>query len=227
MEPTLGVVEMLAGLRRGELVASELVEAAISRAREAATLGHDVEEIRCPYPSTVIDDFLQYWGFVAWLQVKTGRLMMHRGFAPSRVEPWTAAIAETFVGRKRATLGAFRRLRRFAHQYAELFDTHDVIVSPVTSEPAPLLGYLDPALPFATHNERLRAYVPFTPIQNVAGAPAISLPLGRSSRGLPIGVQFAGARGADRTLLELARTIEAAQPWPLVAPRENWGTIAA
>ena len=191
-------------------------------AKLCETLGHHVEEISCPFGTTVNDDFLTFWGFVAWIQLKTARYMLHRGFDATHVDPWTTGIARMFVGRKRATWSAVRRLRRFARAYAHLFETHDVLISPTTAEPAPLIGYLAADLPFETHYERLRAYAPFTPIQNVAGAPAISLPLGRSSSGLPIGVQFAGTRGADRTLLELARTIDAAQPWPRIAPHENW-----
>ncbi|MBW2210005.1 MAG: hypothetical protein JRG67_03015 [Deltaproteobacteria bacterium] len=42
----------------------------------------------------------------------------------------------------------------------------------------------------------------------------MSLPLGRSQEGLPLGVQFASRLGDDRTLLELALEIEAAAPWP-------------
>lgn len=191
-------------------------------AKLCETLGHRVEEVGCPFEAAVIDDFLQYWGFVAWIQLKTARLMLHRGFDTSSVERWTTGIASTFVGRKRATFGAIRRLRQFARTYARLFETHDVLISPTTAEPAPLLGYLGSDVPFEEHYDRLRAYVPFTPIANAAGAPAISLPLGRSQTDLPIGVQLAGARGADRTLLALATELETARPWRRIAPRAKW-----
>ncbi len=87
---------------------------------------------------------------------------------------------------------------------------------------APTLGYLTTDLPFDILWDRIREFVGFTPIQNVAGAPAVSLPLGRSAEGLPIGVQFASAYGQDRLLLELASEIETAIPWKHLAPRENW-----
>ena len=69
---------------------------------------------------------------------------------------------------------------------------------------------------FETHFERVRQYVAFTPFQNTAGAPAMSLPMGFSRNGLPIGIQFAAACGQERRLLELAFELEEAQPWPLV-----------
>ena len=95
---------------------------------------------------------------------------------------------------------------------------YDVLISPVCAEPAVSLGYLAPDQPFDALFDRLRAYCPFTPIHNASGAPAISLPLGRSSGGLPIGVQFAAAHGDDRVLLDLAQAIEIANPWSRLAP---------
>jgi amidase len=54
-----------------------------------------------------------------------------------------------------------------------------------------------------------------TPVQNVSGAPAMSLPLGRSSEGLPIGVHLAAPFGHERRLLEVALELEEAAPWPM------------
>ncbi|HEV7386899.1 MAG TPA: amidase family protein, partial [Phenylobacterium sp.] len=56
-------------------------------------------------------------------------------------------------------------------------------------------------------------YVGYTPIHNVAGAPAMSVPLYWTEAGLPIGTMFATRAGNERTLFELAYELEAAQPW--------------
>lgn len=77
---------------------------------------------------------------------------------------------------------------------------------------------LAPDLPFEPKRARLRQFVPFTAAFNASGCPALSLPLGRDEAGLPVGVQLAANLGQERTLLELARQLEAAMPWPLVAP---------
>jgi amidase len=50
----------------------------------------------------------------------------------------------------------------------------------------------------------------FTAPFNVTGQPAVSMPLGRTRSGLPIGVQLVARRGADRVLLALAAAIERA-----------------
>jgi amidase len=67
---------------------------------------------------------------------------------------------------------------------------------------------------FRTHLVRLIQFASMTPVQNVSGAPAMSLPLGRSAEGLPIGVHLAAPFGHERRLLELALELEQAAPWP-------------
>jgi amidase len=56
-------------------------------------------------------------------------------------------------------------------------------------------------------------YVAFTPLNNATGSPAISLPLAATADGIPIGVQFMGRQGDERTLLEVAYELEADQPF--------------
>jgi amidase len=90
-------------------------------------------------------------------------------------------------------------------------------MNPTVAMPPPEHGYIGPDIPFETALERLKWFIPFTPTQNISGGPAISLPLGRSDDGLPLGVQLAAPFGDDRTLLELAFELEAAAPWPLFA----------
>jgi amidase len=61
--------------------------------------------------------------------------------------------------------------------------------------------------------DRVRRYATFTPLNNAAGGPGISLPTGATPEGLPIAIHFSANHGAERTLLELAFEIEAAKPW--------------
>jgi Asp-tRNA(Asn)/Glu-tRNA(Gln) amidotransferase A subunit family amidase len=53
---------------------------------------------------------------------------------------------------------------------------------------------------------------------NLSGYPAISIPAGLNSNGLPVGLQAYARRHEDRLLLDLALVMERARGWPLVAP---------
>jgi amidase len=57
------------------------------------------------------------------------------------------------------------------------------------------------------------SWVPFTPVFNVTGQPAVSLPLHQSSGGLPVGVQFVGPPAGEEMLIALAAQLEQARPW--------------
>ena len=87
------------------------------------------------------------------------------------------------------------------------------MLTPTLSLVTPELGWLDPSQSYETVIARLREWVAFTPLQNASGDPAISLPMGISSKGLPIGVHLAAARGFDRRLVEVAYELEEAQPF--------------
>lgn len=85
------------------------------------------------------------------------------------------------------------------------FDGNDVLVTPTVHEPAPELASLDPTR--HTPLELLEKMVPhmaFTEPWNATGQPALSLPLGQTPDGLPVGVQLVGRMGCEDDLLALA-----------------------
>jgi len=56
-------------------------------------------------------------------------------------------------------------------------------------------------------------FTPWTPLFNLTGQPAIAIPAGIGSDGLPLSVQLVGRPGAEDVLYALAAQIEAEQPW--------------
>ena len=89
----------------------------------------------------------------------------------------------------------------------------DVLVTPTSPElPWELGGFHEPANPLQGLM-RSAAVVPFMAPFNVSGQPAMSLPLGWSASGLPIGVQVVARRGREDVLIRLAAQLEAAMPW--------------
>ncbi|WP_198347369.1 amidase [Nocardia terrae] len=176
-------------------------------------LGHEVRPIGYPVDRGFAEDFATYWAMLAYLLGRTGKLTLDRSFDPSRLDPFTKGLAARFRGSALRSPAVLYRLSRTRHAYAASFRDVELVVSPVLASLTPPLGYLSPDQPFDEVFDRLLNYVTYTPLANVTGAPALSLPLGSSAEGLPIGVLFSAAHGDERTLLELAYALEAARPF--------------
>ncbi len=195
----------------------ECVAAAERAANLCEGLGHCVERVEPPFDERFHEDFSLLWAMLAFSVTRFGKQLVHPDFDRTQVDDFTEGLARHFTQHARRVPAALFRLRRFARHYRRGFDRYDVLMNPTAAMPPPEHGFIGPEVPFDTLLERLKWFIPFTPVQNVSGGPAISLPLAQSKAGLPIGIQFAAPLGRERTLLELALEIEAAAPWPRVA----------
>lgn len=93
-------------------------------------------------------------------------------------------------------------------RYATVFTGADALLMPTTPRTAPLI---DQQLKFLIAGEEVNnlALARHTVAASIAGLPGISLPMGVSDTGLPIGLELDGAAGGDRDLLDVARSVEA------------------
>ena len=206
----IGVItEGLAGLS----VHPEVRDSVVVASKLCESLGHDVESITNPFGETIAHDFLRYWGMLAFSLRRLGGQVFGSDYAPSRMEPFSKYLSDYFTSIAPRMPGAIHRLRRFSLEHDQILDTYDILISPVLASPPVPIGHLGPDLAPREHLIRLLRYASFTAVQNVSGAPAISLPLGVSSDGLPIGIQFASGYGREQVLLDLAASIEQASPW--------------
>lgn len=188
-----------------------------SMAGTCEALGHSVEAVTSPITRQMGDDFIVYWGMLAFACKNLGKLMFGKGFDRDKVEPLTTGLGRLFMKKSYRLPSMPLVMMRFSRLYNRILGDYDVLLSPVLGHEPPALGQMGPELPFELAMERLTKFVPFTPAQNVAGTPALSLPTGRlTANGLPVAIQFAAAKGRERTLLELAYQIEEARPWPFI-----------
>ena len=115
---------------------------------------------------------------------------------------------------------AFVRLQLYGRAVAAFCATVDLVLTPTLALPPVPVGWVtepdDPWEQFA----RAADFSPFTAAVNVAGLPAMSVPLHWGDDGLPIGVQLIGPAFGEALLLRAAAQLEEARPWAGRRPPE-------
>jgi amidase len=180
------------------------------------TLGHEVDEADLPRDEGYVENFVKVWVGGTEDELHTFERWLGGPLDRSKLEPLTAQMAEISSALPATELlGAMDYLRRLSRVVLEFWTDHDVLVTPTLAKPPIEIGALRPAdgEPPIQMLLNSAAWVPFTPVFNVTGQPAMSLPLHQSGEGLPIGVQFVGAPAAEELLISLAGQLEQAHPW--------------
>ena len=196
-------------------------EIAEQTAKLCESLGHKVEEVSYPVQPSSGEDFLLYWASQAFFIKNFGGRLFGKPFDKKQLEPLTLGLSKLFAKKFYLAPFVIRRLKKLAIQFDAFYQQYDILLSPIQAHPTPKIGFLGPDLDPELILQRLSSYVPFTAAQNVTGGPAISLPLGMTQEGLPVGIQFASAFGQDKKLLELALELEKARPWASLSDTDN------
>ncbi|WP_407180881.1 amidase [Bradyrhizobium sp. STM 3562] len=130
---------------------------------------------------------------------------------PMNIRIWEAGRHTTFAERARMQ-AVFNTTSR---GFGAFFDDWDIILTPITALPTPKVGTTE----FLTISDNLSVLdwfsnlwrnFAFTPLANLCGIPAISLPLAAHENGLPLGIQAQAKQANDGLLLQLAAQIERA-----------------
>jgi amidase len=132
---------------------------------------------------------------------------------PQRLERRSRALARPGAlitdGIRERLLEAEGRLReRLGRRFAE----HDVLMTPVMSQPAVPAGVMEGRGATVTYLWET-GWVPFNVLWNSTGQPAVSVPAGFSATGLPVAVQLIARPNQEATLLSLAAELERERPW--------------
>jgi len=192
----------------------------ISAVRDAASLcadlGHEVVETAPQINGELVTkSFMTLWSAMCAWTIDGLGLAMGQTPTQDKFEPLTWALHE--MGRRQSAssyLLALTLLQRVARDIARFFLKYDVLLTPTLGEPPVPLGTFDspPENPLQGLR-RAEAFVPFTPICNATGQPAMSVPLYWNAQELPVGVHFVGRFGDEATLFRLAAQLESARPW--------------
>jgi len=162
--------------------------------------------------------------------------LLGRRATAAEFEPATWALA--LLGEELSAaefVQAVRVLERTTRQVGRFFEDWDVLLTPTLSTPPFPIGSLQPtpaeraqlallgrlnarrllrwggALQQAA--EQVFEFIPWTPVFNVAGQPAMSVPLAWTSDGLPVGLHFVAGMAQEAMLFRLAGQLERARPW--------------
>jgi amidase len=170
------------------------------------TLGHTVEQVKVPYGDVLGEIVPRYLRGVA----DDAGALAH----PRRLERRSRAMArmgrmlpDAIVARARRNEGATaERIGR------AVFVDHDVLLTPATAQLPLPIGRYEGRGALWTFNGVAR-YTPYTPVWNVTGQPAASVPAGFTPDGVPLAVQLVGRPHDEATLLALSAQLEAARPW--------------
>jgi amidase len=196
-------------------------EHCIAATREAAelleSLGHQVEEHSYDWDGDAyVENFVKVWMGVTGDEIHDYERLLGRPIDRDQLEPLTRAMLE-LAQTVSATdyLSALGWLRRLSREIVSLWDDIDVMLTPTLARPPIPIGALQPG-PDESPLQMLfnsAGWVPFTPVWNVTGQPAASVPLVQSPDGLPIGVQLVGPPAGEELLISLSAQVEAARPW--------------
>ena len=210
------------------------VDGAVALLRD---LGHDVIEA-----APTIDAEEWAMNFVTVLaaetraDIETTSKLAGRKVTSGDFEPSTYALG--LLGRALTASDyakARRRLGVLSREVATFFTTIDVLLTPTCASPPFVIGALQPQAGELALVKVINAldagwlldaigvlkplamkafdFIPWTPVFNVTGQPAMSMPLHWNAEQLPVGVHFVARFGDEATLFRLAGQLERARPW--------------
>ena len=207
-------VAMIVAAPDGSPIDPEMVESVRVTARLLEDLGHSVEEVAdAGYDAEALK---AAWRVIVGVNAALG---VSGGDAASaniaKLEPVNQQwVREALAIPGTRYLWAVNQLHASARALGRFFSTYDVMLTPAAAEPAPLLGKLaGQGKNIDEFYDLFWSHSPFTAVFNTSGCPAMSVPLGMSSHGLPIGSHLGAGFGNDALLFALAAELERAAPW--------------
>lgn len=201
---------------------AEVVTAIRDTGTLCASLGHHVEEVTFEFDhETLLRAFAIIWSCnlragVEMLSGLTGNTIDQEHLEPHIL------VAYRDAGQVSSSqlLWALEQMNIASRAYGEFFQRYDVMLTPAGSlEPFEIgkIGKI-PTPSFFEWFLEMCSHCPFLSTANIAGIPAMSVPLHWSPGGLPIGSHFLAKMGAENLLLQLAAQLEIARPWARKVP---------
>jgi amidase len=207
----------------GASVDPEVARCVEQVAVQCVALGHIIAEAS---PVFEYESFLRAicisWAFGFDIEVDQLAAAMGRSVGEATLEPVTLAYYRFARSLSAAdVVWAEHTANQLRRSVGRFFETYDILLTPTLMRlPEPLGRYAQSRddLDFYSFFRLCDEMSVHMPLFNLTGQPAISLPLGMSASGLPIGVQFVARFGREDLLLRLASAFEVTMPWQARRP---------
>lgn len=170
------------------------------------SLGHSVTEA-CPDCSSLVEPFTKIW--------QAGITSV--GIPDEALSPMNRWLKETACSLGEY-LQAVYQMQIISRQIVAFFDHFDVLLLPTYLQPPIKVGEWADLSHEETLHKIINWVIPCPPF-NATGQPAIAIPTGFTTNGLPIGVQLIGKPADEATVLSLAYSIEQIKFWSKNTPQ--------
>ena len=193
-------------------VDAEVARIAAEGARVFEELGCVVEEpqISLQHPIEYFMTIFSTGAYVSYKDLYEQRRGLLTNYVRGNLALGESTTGEEFV---KAML-AYQRLRS---QADDIMEEYDLLLTPTMSVPAFRVGQFPRVIEGQAVDPRL-GYMPYTPVFNLTGQPAASVPCGFTEDGMPIGLHIVGRRGEEETVLRASAAFEEARPWAHLRP---------
>jgi amidase len=183
------------------------------------SLGHQVEEAAPRWDVAMPANSLAMVMGASGAKVVEDRLAeLGRELRDDDIEPFTRFLHDRMLAiDPLRIIEALQQIEIVSRDIARFYDTHDVWLTSTLPVLVPELGVINTSDIDSVFAHAGR-FAELTAVFNVTGQPAASIPAGFDPNGLPIGVQIVGRHCSEEILLQLSAQIEAASPWPTIAP---------
>jgi len=188
----------------------ELVTAAAEQLIADADLRRVDVDVRLPRTGAA-------WGVTGSIWVAAALGDRWPGCADDLTPPMRRAVEAAYEHYDaRAAMQAERRRVELNEAMADLFEQADLVIA-ATNPDVAFAADASPPTTFGGLEAKPINHGALTIPSNIYGNPAISIPIGRSADGLPVGMQVLAPHFQEQALLDLALLVERERPWPLVA----------
>ncbi|MER9946472.1 amidase [Mesorhizobium sp. M0092] len=209
----------------------EVLQAVDATASLLEEMGHMVTEIDPPYEPAEKTRIALGGGTDYADSLDDAARAMGKAINAETLEPGNLKCYNYSRNSPPASIGnLLENIRKFRFRVGEAIDRFDILLTPTMPILAPQHGGIycttNPKLSAVEFAEADTALYQYLGVFNVTGHPSVSLPLGHSTDGLPIGLQIAGRFGDEATLVRVSRDLEEASPWRRRRPSVRAGLVA-